>query len=481
MRSRYTNLGRRQMLLAAPLLLAACAARREDKPAPAPREARRPPSLASRWLDVALEATAQEVTRRGPRPTVLSRTLALPLTAMFDAWAAYDDHAVGTRGAELRRPAGEHTEERKRAAISYAMCDALCESYPESAPWIRGELRRFGYDPANASRDPTTPEGIGHLVAAEIMAARRDDGANMLGGYADTTGYTPVNPAERIIDPDRWQPIRFADGRGGTITPGFLTPHWGNVRPFALSRGDALRPPPPPKMGSKELFEQAKEVLDLNASLECSDKAIVELMRDGPRSTGQAGHWLSLAQQVSRRDGNDLDTDVKMYFLVANVAFDAFIAAWDSKRAYDSSRPWTLIHHYWAGQQIRGWGGPDQGAVIMRGEEWRPYSPSTFITPPFPGYVSGHSCVSGACAEALRLFTGSDAFGFIETRACGVLTESVGHTHTIKLPTFTGTADLAGRSRILGGYHIAADNVEGLRLGRAVVRETWPTYRRHLG
>ncbi len=38
-------------------------------------------------------------------------------------------------------------------------------------------------------------------------------------------------------------------------------------------------------------------------------------------------------------------------------------------------------------------------------------SPSTFITPPFPGYVSGHSCVSGACSKALELFTGSDTFG----------------------------------------------------------------------
>ncbi len=50
-------------------------------------------------------------------------------------------------------------------------------------------------------------------------------------------------------------------------------------------------------------------------------------MRDGPRSTGQAGHWLRLAQMVSRRDGNGLDTDVKLYFLVANIAHDAFRSA----------------------------------------------------------------------------------------------------------------------------------------------------------
>ena len=39
----------------------------------------------------------------------------------------------------------------------------------------------------------------------------------------------------------------------------------------------------------------------------------------------------------------------------------------------------------------------------MMGQDWRPYSPATFLCPAFPSYVSGHSTVSGACSEALRL------------------------------------------------------------------------------
>ena len=46
----------------------------------------------------------------------------------------------------------------------------------------------------------------------------------------------------------------------------------------------------------------------------------------------------------------------------------------------------------------------------------------------------------------------------------------------LRLPTFTATADLAGISRIMGGYHIQADNVAGLALGRAVAQQTWPVY-----
>ncbi len=449
----------------------------------------RPPSFASTWLDIALEATARDVDKRSPRPAVLSRTLAISLTAMFDAWAAYDNKAVGTRlGAKLRRPREERTEERKRAAISYAMFEALSYVYPTDVAFAAGELKRLGYDPAKASVDPTTPEGIGTLAAREVIASRRGDGSNQEGNapggngepYSDTTGYTPLNPVDRIIDPDRWQPIAFDDGKGGKVTPGYLTPQWARVRPFALARGDQFRPGAPPKVGSKELYDQAEECLHLNANLTCEQKALVEFMRDGPRSTGQSGHWLRFAQTVSRRDGNDLDTDVKMYFAIANVAFDAFIAAWDAKLAYDSSRPWTLIHHFWKGKRVRGWGGPNKGAVSMLGEDWRPFSPLTFITPPFPGFVSGHSCVSGASGRMLALFTGADRFAATETRACGALTDELGPSVTLTLDTFTSTAEMAGMSRVYGGYHIAADNVEGLKLGRAVADATWPTYRAYI-
>ena len=36
--------------------------------------------------------------------------------------------------------------------------------------------------------------------------------------------------------------------------------------------------------------------------------------------------------------------------------------------------------------------------------------------------------------------------------------------------------DMAGFSRVLGGYHIQADNVEGLALGRKVGNEVWEWY-----
>jgi len=172
-----------------------------------------------------------------------------------------------------------------------------------------------------------------------------------------------------------------------------------------------------------------------------------------------------------------------MYFYVQVVAMDAFIASWDAKMFYDSARPNALVHHYYKDQKIKAWGGPDKGFTELNGTEWRPYSPDTFLCPPFPSYVSGHSTISGGCAEALKLWTGSDEFGSEATLVAGAMTEPehLGDTVTLKFPTFTETAEMAGISRVMGGYHIQSDNIAGLELGRDVAREAWKFYKKHIG
>jgi membrane-associated phospholipid phosphatase len=236
-------------------------------------------------------------------------------------------------------------------------------------------------------------------------------------------------------------------------------------------------------IGSKQLEEEVQEVLEMQYNLTDYQKALVEFMRDGPQSVQQAGHWLKFAQDVSRRDQHSLDQDVKMYFYNQVVAMDAFIASWDSKMFYDYARPYALVHKYYHNKKIKAWGGPGKGMIEMQGNQWRPYSPETFLCPPFPSYVSGHSTISGACAEALKMWTGSDIFGSSAVLVAGAMTEPnhLGDTIVLEFPTFTATAEMAGISRVLGGYHIQADNVAGLELGRNVAKEVWKFYQEHVG
>lgn len=139
------------------------------------------------------------------------------------------------------------------------------------------------------------------LITPAVIEYRKHDGGNQLGNeaggegspYSDYTYYRPVNPPDRIIDPDRWQPIEFTLADGSKVTPGFLTPHRYRVRPFILESSSQFRPEPPPKTTTDDtlLKKETDQVLEYNMSLTKEQKAIVEFMRDGPRSTGQSGHW----------------------------------------------------------------------------------------------------------------------------------------------------------------------------------------------
>lgn len=449
-------------------------------------------NLAYKWGKVALLATANDTEKFRPRPTVTSRMLGLVWTAVFDAWSRFDDKAVPVYLKEIERvPQANRTLKNKEIAISYAAYRSMLKYFFSDSIMLRNTMKDLGFDPDNHTLDPSTPEGIGNLAAQTIIDARINDGSNQLGtmqgsngnSYADYTGYQPVNSADTLKDIKHWQPKYFSDGKGGKFVPACLTPHWGKVKPLLLDSADQFRCPPPPALGSAQLEKEVAEVVNLQANITNEQKALVEFMRDGPKSVQQAGHWLIFAQDVSVRDQHTLDQDVKMYFAVEAAAMDGFIACWDTKMEYDFVRPYGLVHYYFKDKKIRGWAGPEKGMVDMLGQDWRPYSPETFLCPPFPSYVSGHSTISAACAEILRLYTGSDEFGVEVKRKPGEMTEPdhVGPEVTLKFPTFTEAANMAGMSRVIGGYHIQCENEEGLKLGRNVASAIWKKYLFHIG
>ena len=152
---------------------------------------------------------------------------------------------------------------------------------------------------------------------------------------------------------------------------------------------------------------------------------------------------------------------------------DAFIACWDTKMYYDFARPYSLVHDYFKDKIIKGWGGPEKGWSEIKGQDWRPYSPETFLCPPFPSYVSGHSTVSGACAEVLRLFTGSDYFGDEVKRIPGELTEpdNLGEPVYLKISQHLLKQQIW---LVFPGFWVdiiyQCENMEGLKLGRNVAK-----------
>src|SRR5438874_7689663 len=85
------------------------------------------PSVVGQWNNAALQGI-RDAKLGTP---VVARALAIVHTCMYDAWAAYDTHAVGTQLAGvLRRPVSEHTLSSKQQAISFAAYRALTDVLP---------------------------------------------------------------------------------------------------------------------------------------------------------------------------------------------------------------------------------------------------------------------------------------------------------------------------------------------------------------
>jgi hypothetical protein len=416
------------------------------------------------WNQVLLQAVRN--TRFAP--TLTARALAVTHTCMYDAWAAYDRLADGVNWpVSLRQPPGEHTDAHKAEAISFAAHAALVDLFPSERPLFDALLSSLGYEAPGPAGD------VGLTACQAVLDVRHVDGSNQLGdlhpgAYSDYTGYAPVNSVDTIYDPNRWQPLATATG-----WQQFLTPHWGLVRPFALTSLEDVRPAPPPSYPDGNYIQEVNQILHYSAKLDDRSKMIAEYWADGPFSATPPGHWSLFAQTVSRRDAHRLDDDVKMFFALTNALLDVSVAVWDCKRFFDFARPVTAIRFLYEGRPVRAWAGAGLGTGLIDGREFRSYIP----TPPFAEYVSGHSAFSAASAEILATFTGSDLLGFSVTFPQGSSTIEPGITPgqavTLSWATFSEAANEAALSRRLGGIHFQSGDLAARALGRRIGQLVW--------
>ncbi len=266
-------------------------------------------------------------------------------------------------------------------------------------------------------------------------------------------------------------------------------------------------------------------------------RVLAEFWADGPDSETPPGHWFCILNYVNdhpefvkkfKGEGpvlNDLEWDVKAYLSLGGAVHDAAIASWSIKGWYDYIRPISAVR-YMAdkgqssdpnqasydqlgiplepgyieviseGDPLAGdnnvnvgkiklytWRGPNYindpkvdyaGVDWILAEEWWPYQRPTFVTPPFAGFISGHSTFSRAAAEVLTLLTG-DAFfpggmGEFVAKKNEFLRHEEGPTQDITLQwaTYRDASDQTSLSRIWGGIHPPADDIPGRIIGEKI-------------
>ena len=133
--------------------------------------------------------------------------------------------------------------------------------------------------------------------------------------------------------------------------------------------------------------------------------------------------------------------------------------------------------------KIKAWRGPDYisdpdtdvaGVDWILGTHWWPYQRGTFVTPPFAGYLSGHSTFSRAAAEVLTLLTGSEYFpGGMGTFSVTqndflVFEEGPTESFTLQWATYQDASDQTTLSRIWGGIHPPIDDIRGRVIGHKI-------------
>ena len=263
-------------------------------------------------------------------------------------------------------------------------------------------------------------------------------------------------------------------------------------------------------------------------------RVLAEFWADGPDSETPPGHWFTLLNYVNDHPDLEkkfagigpelsaLEWDVKGYFILGGAMHDAAISAWGIKGYYDYIRPVSAIRYLsdqgqstdpsapryhphgipliddyielvregdpLAGEfnenlnkiKLYTWRGPGEivdpltdiaGVGWILAEEWFPYQRPSFVTPPFAGYVSGHSTYSRTAAEVLTRFTG-DAFfpggmGVFDMEAGEFLVFEDGPSETLQLQwaTYRDASDQCSLSRIWGGIHPPIDDIPGRKIG----------------
>jgi hypothetical protein len=438
-----------------------------------------------KWDEELLQAIRLHPAQTGP--TITARAIGVVHTSIYDAWAAYDPVA---KGVYYRlKPDTQRTEDNKKKAISFAAYTTLLDLFPVSRyPNIgqaafAGQMQALGY--VTDGSDPSLPAQVGIAAANAVLAYRHADGSNQTNGYANNSyPYTPKNTWDHVADRWAWQPLCVPNANppaGATLCPGgavqsATTPHWQNIKPFALTSAQQFKVAGPPRTLSGYSTADIVQALADTSNLDDRKKVTAEYWADGPKSEFPPGHWAIFAQVTSRRLNNSLDTDAKMFFALGSALMDASIASWYQKYKWDFVRPITAIREQYKGQMINSWKGPNQGYGDVPAEQWIPYQAPNVVTPPFPEYVSGHSTFSGAAQMVLRSFTGSDVLNASVTVKAGASqfeSNTPARDVTMTWATYTAAADDAGISRRYGGIHFKSGDYHGRSLGQSIGNAVW--------
>jgi membrane-associated phospholipid phosphatase len=357
-------------------------------------------------------------------PTIHStRNFAIMHASIFDAVNNID----GGYSPYMVRLSNISRHASQPAAADQAAHDVLASLYPAFQTTLDAELQQ---DLAQIpdGQDKTDGVTVGQAVAAQILAFRSTDGANLTpppfipGSLAGDYQLTPPNFA----------PADFTQ--------------WPQVTPFALARADEFRPEPPPQLTSEEYtrtFDEVKSLGLITSATRTPEQTLIGNFWNGSIQD----FWNEIAQTAALAHHLGLAHSARLFALLNISLADTTIAFFDAKYTYRFWRPVTAV-------QLAG---EDGNPNTEPNPNWVPLPTKTAPDPSYPG---AHSAISFAAAEVLKSELG-DLLTF------DVTSESLKGVNR-HFTRFSAAAREAGLSRIYAGQHFRTDHIAGRRLGKMV-------------
>ncbi len=265
---------------------------------------------------------------------------------------------------------------------------------------------------------------LGEAVAAKVLQARANDGANA----ADT--YRPKTRAGVYVG-----------------TPITVASMWPNITPFVLTKPSQFRPQPPIAMDSKDWAADYNELKYFGGktsdkrSPQQSENARFWLMT-GPPAYHPISRQLVMAKQMTVIDS------ARFMTLYAVALTDAYIAVFDAKYHYEFWRPITAIRN----------GDIDGNPDTELEATWQPID----NTPMHPEYPCAHCIQSGAATAVIEALLGTTDIPEVSMTSPTL----PGITH--RWTNLGALANEIAEARIWAGFHYRFSARVGTEMGRRI-------------
>jgi vanadium-dependent haloperoxidase-like protein len=299
--------------------------------------------------------------------------------------------------------------------------------------------------------DPPTQAGVdaGAAAAEAILALRADDGSD-----------TPHLPYTLGPAPGVYQPTPNPEFPA-VITPSFAG--WAHVTPFALRHGAQFEVKPGrifdlTGAAYTREYNEVKQVGDARVRGAMPGSEESDIARFWP---GGGSNWNLTARVIVDGRGLDRWQHARLFALLNMAQADALIANQTWKYTYNFWRPVTAIR-----------GADDGNPNTDPDPVWRPF----LVTPPYPDYPCALPSATGASAEVLRQFFGTDNIAFSRTfDAPGVplpapMAALPPKTITRTFDSLSEAVAEAGVARVYAGIHFAEGCKAGARQGAQIAR-----------